>query len=138
MAQTTVTIPSAQVQEMTCASCQAVARYHVVKDQWPHLYCTYCHNAYVELGNHLTLKKIRTDSGAKKAQQIIEGEAQLCRCGGMFLFDVRVHCVHCGEALPFTFPAEALDRLRHSDLVMFDGSIARFDDGKTKLFRLSA
>jgi len=136
MPRTPITIPAIEVKEIVCPSCAAVARYHVIKQQWPHLYCTYCHNAYVELGNHPRLKGISTNFFAKKAMQLIEGEAQLCRCGGMFLFRTRVHCVHCGEPLPFAMPNGGRARMRYSDLIVFDGSEVRFDDGQSNLYHL--
>jgi hypothetical protein len=135
MPTTTVRLPMLELKTITCPSCHVQENYTVISKQWPHAYCTYCHNAYVELGNHPGLKKISTNWGAKKAMAIIEGEAQLCTCGGMFLFKTLVHCIHCGEPLPITIPTEAHDRLRHSDLIIFNDGLVIYDNGTAKRFR---
>lgn len=136
MSSATITIPPANSQVISCPSCQATARYYVVTGQWPHLYCSYCHNAYVDIDDYQTLRKIHSANKARKAMELIEGAAKLCSCGGMFLFQVRVHCVHCGEVLPFEIPTDPCPRLRFSDLIVFDSSETFFSNGRNKLYRL--
>lgn len=130
------TIPSTATLAIRCPGCAALLHYHMISKQWPHLYCTYCHNVYVQLSDHPRLREIGTNFFSKKAMQRIEGEARLCRCGGMFLFRTRVHCVHCGEPLPFDLPKRGgRDRLRYSDMIVFDGSEVIYSNGRSKIFR---
>ncbi len=137
MSVTTITISAQNSQVIRCSSCQATDRYYVVTDQWPHLYCSYCHNVYVDIDDYQTLNKIHSDNKALKAMELIEGAAKLCPCGGMFLFHVQVHCIHCGEVLPFQLPTDPRQRIRYGDLVVFDGSEIVLGQGQGKLYHLT-
>lgn len=133
-----VTVPAEQIQTLNCPSCHATLHYYTVAKQFPHLYCTHCHNAYVELAAQAICRKVHTDGGAEKIMSRLQSSAPLCECGGMFLFNVGVHCVHCGEMLPLPLPPKGKLRLWYDQLVIFHDTTVYYDKGKKVSYRLTA
>lgn len=130
-------IPTTAVHTLSCPSCQAKLSYTNVTKQYPHLYCTHCHNVYVEQRSQAECRKIWTNWSAEKLMSTIQSRAPLCSCGGMFLFNASVHCVYCGEMLPLPEPTAPKRRLVYDRVVVFDATTIMYDDGKHVTYRLT-
>lgn len=131
-----VTVPNEQCKTLDCPSCHATLHYYTVPKQFPHLYCTDCHNAYVDERSQKKCLAVRTDGGAAKMMSSIQSIAPLCSCGGMFLFNVGVHCSYCGEILPLPLPLKPKYRLRYDQLVVFNEATVLYNNDKQITYHL--
>ncbi len=132
-----VPIPSEQQQRRICASCQSELRYALISDQYPHLYCTHCHNAYVEASAGAKAQKIWWQHIATREQHEIQGHAPVCECGGLFLFNAQPHCTHCGRPLDIALPTHPKRRLLYSELVIFNGAKVYRDAGTIDTYQFA-
>lgn len=126
--------PSEQ-QLLNCPSCHAELHYSIVPNTWPYLYCTLCQNAYHETSGQSGFRKIIRQRIAHRTMHTIQSHAPNCECGGLFLFNAFPHCVHCGFEFPFGIPTQHRDRLRHSELVVFNGTKLFLDNGTYNLYQ---
>ena len=135
-------VPKDQQEEITCSTCQHVSRVAILPESWPHLYCTKCHNVYHEVDNQYAYKRIKTNWGRRKRMNIVESQAPLCECGGMFLFNAKPNCPNFKQDLHMfdelktkngVHPEEEV-RVFHDDMVIFPDTTEYMENGHTNTY----
>ena len=131
-----VPIIKEHTQPITCSNCEQVSYYYVLANMWPHLYCSRCNNVYHETIDQRNYSKIITNWGRHKAMNLIESQAPLCECGGLFLFNAQPNCNNCNNPLPLIYHEPiSKKRLHHDALIVFDGTKEYLSQGHTRKYK---
>ncbi|MDP3970203.1 MAG: hypothetical protein Q8P90_00725 [bacterium] len=131
-----VPIPSSSIKTIKCDTCNTTSHIYTVKEAGPHLYCTKCNNVYHEKYSDQDHAKIRTKWGRRKSMSIIESQAPICECRGLFLFNSHPNCKNCGCDLPIIeHEPDSRERFLYSDLVVFDGTVEYLNQGHKRIYR---
>lgn len=130
-----VRIPKEITQKVECPTCHEKTDIYVVRNTGPHLHCTRCNNLYHEHIPQKDYAKIRTNWGRNKGMNLIESQAPLCSCHGMFLFNAHPSCPRCWQNLPLiTSNPQSKERLLHSDMYIFNGTIEYLENGSSRKY----
>jgi hypothetical protein len=129
-----IEIPAANRSTIICTQCNASTSVYKVPDSAPHLYCTKCQNVYHELGKTDYEKRFPFASFRKKIMHHIEGNAPICPCGGLFIFNAYPHNPQCLHKIHLPIKMHGNARLVYADMYIFDGSQEFTDGGKTRVY----
>lgn len=132
-----IPIPYEKTQDFTCHHCNYISRIYVKEEASPHLYCTACNNVYHEDVDPPNYKTIRTNWGRRKKMNLIESQAPICRCGGLFLFNAHPNCPHCGQDFNWLDLSNEDVRLHHNKLMIFDGTLEYSNNGHEHEYHFS-
>ncbi len=130
-----IEVPAANRQTIACAQCKATASVYKVPDSAPHLYCTKCRNVYHETSRENYEKRFPFASFRKKIMHHIEGNAPICPCGGLFIFNAYPRNPECLHEIPLPVKMHGNPRLLYADMLVFDGTHEFTDNGPTKVYK---
>lgn len=135
----TITVPPEKIKTTECDVCHRTVSYAVLYESWPHLYCTRCNNVYHEKIKQRNYKQILTNWGRRKKMNLVESQAPLCECGGLFLFTAHPNCPYCNQPILFTkHLPDSKERLLHDELIVLNGSKEYMNDGTSCQYVFSA
>lgn len=132
-----IKVPKAECETTTCTQCHTSALVYKVPDSAPHLYCTKCQNVYQETREENYQKHFRFAAFRKKIMHHIEGNAPICPCGGLFIFNALPSNPKCLHEIGLPIQMTGKERLEYADMLVFDGTHVFTDSGKTQIYSFS-
>lgn len=130
-----IEVPVANQNTIQCLQCSVSTVVYKVPNSAPHLYCTKCKNVYHEISREDYGKRFPFAAFRKKIMHHIEGNAPICPCGGLFIFNAYPRNPQCLHEIPLPVKMQGNARLLYSDMYIFDGTQEIRDTGEILIYQ---